>query len=172
MGATVGTTLDSGGTTFLPNSAWFPPSPSHLSITNSTTLSLLTHTHPFLLIFYLLPLGLSHDLLLAPLESYNPYTNLIQNLSTRPTTHYPLGLLPLPLLTTDSSESILLPTLPPNLPQFYKTPDLAKKALQESATKQGFALVTRRSNPRRIDLSCSLWLVGGHVIGLVVEDRR
>ena len=57
----------------------------------------------------------------------------------------------------DSSESKIPPNLPPNLPQFYETPDLAKKALQESATKQGFALVTRRSNPRRIELSCSLW---------------
>lgn len=57
----------------------------------------------------------------------------------------------------DSSESNLLPTLPPNPPQFYETPDLAKEALHESAKEQGFTLVTRRSNPRRIELSCSLW---------------
>jgi hypothetical protein len=57
----------------------------------------------------------------------------------------------------DSSQSILLPTLPPDPPQFYETRDLAKKALQESAKEQGFALVTRRSNPKRAELSCCLW---------------
>jgi hypothetical protein len=58
----------------------------------------------------------------------------------------------------DSSQSILPPTLPPDPPQFYETRDLAKKALQESATKQGFALVVKRSDDKRVDLHCSLWL--------------
>lgn len=58
----------------------------------------------------------------------------------------------------DSSQSKILPTLPPDPPQFYESRDLAKKALQESATKQGFALVTRRSDDKRVDLHCSLWL--------------
>ena len=56
----------------------------------------------------------------------------------------------------DSSESKIPPTLPPNPPQFYETRDLAKKALQESATKQGFALVVKRSDRKRVDLYCSL----------------
>ena len=57
----------------------------------------------------------------------------------------------------DSSQSILPPTLPPDPPHFYETRDLAKKALQESATKQGFALVVKRSDRKRVDLHCSLW---------------
>ena len=58
----------------------------------------------------------------------------------------------------DFAESHTIPpTLPPSPPQFYATVDLAKEALQESAKEKGFTLVTRRSNPRRIDLSCSLW---------------
>jgi hypothetical protein len=57
----------------------------------------------------------------------------------------------------DSSQSILPPTLPPDPPQFYETRDLARKALQESATKQGFALVVKRSDRKRVDLHCSLW---------------
>jgi hypothetical protein len=48
------------------------------------------------------------------------------------------------------------PTLPLSPPQFYATINLTKEALQESAKEQGFTLVTRRSNPKRIELSCSL----------------
>ena len=57
----------------------------------------------------------------------------------------------------DSSLSTIPPTLLPNPQLFYESFDLAKKALQESAREQGFALVTRRSAKWRIDLSCSLW---------------
>jgi hypothetical protein len=49
-------------------------------------------------------------------------------------------------------QSIIPPTLPPNLKLFYESRDLAKIALQQSAKDQGFALVTRRSNPKRVEL--------------------
>jgi hypothetical protein len=58
-----------------------------------------------------------------------------------------------PLLPT---ESFILPTLPLDSAQFYETRDLAKKALQESATKQGFTLVVRKSDRKRANLYCSL----------------
>jgi hypothetical protein len=58
---------------------------------------------------------------------------------------------------TPPLQSIIPPTLPPNPKLFYESHDLAKIALQQSAKDQGFALVTRRSNAKRAELSCCLW---------------
>jgi hypothetical protein len=55
------------------------------------------------------------------------------------------------------SQSVIPPTLPPNPQLFYQTRDLAKEALQESATKLGFALVIRRSDEWKVTLSCCCW---------------
>jgi hypothetical protein len=67
------------------------------------------------------------------------------------------NLLPPTLATKDFPKSYtILPTLPLSLPQFYDTIDLAKEALQESAKEQGFTLVTRRLNLRRVKLLYSL----------------
>jgi hypothetical protein len=52
-----------------------------------------------------------------------------------------------------------LPTNPLRPPPIraYESREIAKKAVQDFTAKQGYALVVKRSDNKRVDLHCSLW---------------